>query len=185
MAVLQTTWFKLLKPHRSARAHELLCDIVGTTASSWCLWCGVSTTTVALEMCVHFVKCMLCDESTTARHDQNWHYASVDRLVLRAHPVFMCIVIIITGTLVEVQSVVHKTGAARPEISTQLTAECAIGRGHSSEQQRPQCMDEMVQELGVDWRTTEFDVTSRGHRLRGTVATMPSCVSTSRGRANG
>ena len=122
MTVLQTTWFKLLKPHRSARARDLLCDVTGITASSWCLWCGVSTTTVALEMRAHFVKCMFCYEYTTGRHDQNWPSAqwsaSVDRLVLRAHPVFMCIVIIITGTLVEVQSVVHKTGGVRTVIPT-------------------------------------------------------------------
>ena len=181
MTVLQTTWFKLLKPHRT-----------GTTASSWCLWCGVlhhdGRTRDVRAFCQMYVLLRVHHRppqpKLALRTCSQWH-ASVDRLVLRAHPVFMCIVIIITGTLVEVQSVVHKTGAARPEISTQLTAECAIGRGHSSEQQRPQCMEEMVQELGVDWRTTEFDVTSRGHRLRGTVATMPSCVSTSRGRANG
>ena len=96
----------------------------------------------------------------------------------------MCIVIISTGTRVEVQSVVHKTGAVRTEISTKLTAECAVGRGHSSEQQRPQRMDKMVRELGVDWRTTEFDLLSRGHRLGVTLATMPGCVSTSRGYPN-
>ena len=170
MTVLQTTMFKLLKPHRGTRVCELLCDVTGTTASSWCLWWCIhhdSRTRDVRAFCQMYVLLRVHHSpprpKRALRTCSQWH-ASVDRFVLRAHPVFMCIVIFFTGTLVEVQSVVHKTGAVRTEIATQLTAECAMGRGHSSEQQRPQCMGEMVQELGVDWRTNEFGLMSRGHR---------------------
>lgn len=45
-----------------------------------------------------------------------------------------------------------------------MTAECAVGRGHSSEQPRQQRVGEMARELGVNWRTTEFVVVSRRDR---------------------